>query len=104
MRTQFAVTGVLLLLAAGAQAQNDAKETYRSKCAACHGPDGAGKTTMGRKLQVEDIRAVVTKHSAEEMIAVVQNGKAERMRAYGKDLNKDQIKALVEYFRSLAKQ
>ena len=103
MRMQLTVTGALLLLAAGAQAQNDAKELYLNKCAACHGPDGAGKTIMGKKLKVADVRTLVPKHSAEEMITVVQNGKGDSMKAYSKDFNKDQIKALVEYFRNLAK-
>jgi hypothetical protein len=46
----------------------------------------------------------VDKRSADQMITVVQNGKGTAMSAYGKDFNKEQIKALVEYFRGLAKQ
>ena len=104
MRMQLAVTGVLLLLAAGARAQNDTKDLYLNKCAACHGPDGAAKTMMGRKLKLADIRTLVDKHSEAEMIGVVQNGKGTAMNAYGKDFTKDQIKGLVEYLRGLAKQ
>jgi mono/diheme cytochrome c family protein len=91
-------------LATAAWADNDAKELYTTKCAMCHGPDGAAKTMMGKKLKMEDIRAVVGKHSAEEMIGIVQNGKGTSMKAYGKDFTKDQVKALVEYLRGLAKQ
>ena len=104
MRTRLTVMAVLLLLAAGAWAENDAKEIYVSKCAVCHGPDGAAKTTMGRKLKVVDVRALVDHRSAVEMTAVLEKGKSPGMRAYGKDFTKDQMKALVEYFRSLAKQ
>ena len=98
------MTGILFLLAAGASAQNDAKEIYLNKCAVCHGPDGAGKTVMGKKLKIADIRTVVDKDSAEQMIGVVQNGKGTSMKAYGKDFTKDQIKGVVEYLRNLAKQ
>jgi mono/diheme cytochrome c family protein len=100
MRTLIAVTAILNAAAWG---QNDAKDLYTTKCAVCHGPDGAGKTVMGKKLKIEDIHVVVTKHSAEEMIGVVEKGKAPGMKAYGKDLTKDQIKGVVDYFRSLAK-
>ena len=103
MRTLLAASGFLLLLSSGARAQGDAKDIYSNKCAVCHGLDGAGKTMMGRKLKVANIRTVVGKHSAEVMIAVVQNGKGESMSAYGKDFTKDQIKGIVEYMRSLAK-
>src|SRR5438094_406667 len=103
MRTFLAVTGTLYLMTAGAWGQNDPKDLYTSKCAVCHGPDGAGKTVMGKKLKIEDIHVLVTRHSAAEMTGVVEKGKAPSMKAYGKDLTKDQIKGVVEYFRSLAK-
>lgn len=105
MRKLVPLVGIpfLLLLTAGAWAQNDAKDLYASKCAMCHGPDGAAKTVMGKKLKIEDVRALVSKHSAEEMVGVVEKGKAPGMKAYGKDLTKDQIKGVVDYYRSLAK-
>ena len=99
-----ALTIGMLLLTAAALAQNDAKDLYSGKCAVCHGPDGAGKTVMGKKLKIEDVRTLVSKHSAEEMMGVVEKGKPPSMKAYGKDFSKDQIKGLVEYYRGLAKQ
>jgi mono/diheme cytochrome c family protein len=98
------LAAALFFMASGAWGQTAAKDTYLNKCAMCHGPDGAAKTMMGRKLKIADIRAVVDKRSADQMITVVQNGKGTAMSAYGKDFNKEQIKALVEYFRGLAKQ
>ena len=99
-----AIVGILLLPVLTIWAQNEAKELYASKCAVCHGPDGAGKTVMGKKLKIEDVHVLATKHSAEEMIGVVEKGKAPSMKAYGKDFSKEQIKSIVEYYRSLAKQ
>jgi mono/diheme cytochrome c family protein len=89
--------------AASAWAQGDAKDIYLNKCATCHGPDGAGKTAMGKKLKVKDAHEVVGKMSADEMITVVTNGKGQDMDAYSKQFNKDQVKALVDYYRGLAK-
>ena len=93
--------GAMVVLAAWAQ--NDAKDLYLNKCSVCHGQDGAGKTAKGKKLKVLDVHETAKKLSADEMIKVVQDGKGENMDAYGKEFSKDQIKALVEYYRGLAK-
>ncbi len=99
------MTRALLLLsgAAAAYAQGDAKDLYLSKCAACHGPDGAGKTAKGKKLKVQDVHVTAGKMSADEMLKIVTDGKGQDMDGYGKTLSKDQIKGLVDFYRGLAK-
>src|SRR6185436_19805970 len=99
-----AVSAMLTMAGLAAMAQNDAKDLYRNKCSVCHGADGAGKTARGKKLKVLDVRETSKKVSVDEMIKVVQDGKGANMDAYGKELSKDQIKALVEHYRALAKQ
>jgi mono/diheme cytochrome c family protein len=98
-------TGGLLLFgcALTVSAQKDPKDLYLDKCSACHGPDGAGNTAKGKKLKVKGVKETAAKMSAADMIKVVQNGKGTDMDAYGKEFNADQIKGLVEYYRSLAK-
>ena len=96
-------TAFLLAGASSAWAQGDAKDVYLNKCATCHGPDGAGKTAMGKKLKVQDVHEAAGKISAEEMTKVVTDGKGQSMAAYGKQFSKDQIKGLVDYYRGLAK-
>jgi len=95
--------GLLLGCALAASAQKDPKDLYLEKCAACHGPDGAGNTAKGKKLKMNGVKETAAKMSAADMIKVVQNGKGTDMDAYGKEFNADQIKGLVEYYRSLAK-
>jgi mono/diheme cytochrome c family protein len=97
------LASVLLLGATGAWAQKDAKDIYLDKCAICHGPDGAAKTARGRKLKMKSVSETAKEMKAEEMIKIVTDGKNSDMNAYGKDLSKDQIKAVVDYYRSLAK-
>jgi len=99
------ITFAVLLVAGGASvwAQGDAKDLYLSKCASCHGQDGAGKTAKGKKLKVQDAHAAAGKMSADEMTKVVTDGKGQDMDGYGKTLSKEQIKGLVDYYRSLAK-
>ena len=96
-------TGVVLFLfgAAGAWAQKDAKDLYLDKCSVCHGPDGTAKTAKGKKLKMKDVQQV--KMSEDEMIKIVADGKGTDMDAFGKDLSKEQIKGVVEYYRSLGK-
>jgi mono/diheme cytochrome c family protein len=99
-----AAGGVLLLMGAlCAWAQGDAKDIYLDKCAVCHGADGAAKTAKGKKLKMKDVHETVTKVKAEEMIKIVQDGKPPDMDAYGKQYNAAQVKALVDYYRGLAK-
>ena len=98
-----AIAAGLLLTGADAGAQGDAKDLYLSKCATCHGPDGVAKTAMGRKLKVKDVHATAASMSADAMIKIVSDGKGPDMDAYGKQFKPEQIKALVDYYRSLAK-
>ena len=102
--TMTTVGAVLFLMTtSGAWAQGDAKDLYLNKCATCHGPDGAGKTAMGKKLKVKGVQDVVGTVSAPAMIKIVTDGKGQDMDAYGKQFKPDQIKGLVEYYRSLGK-
>jgi mono/diheme cytochrome c family protein len=106
-------TSVLLVTGAGALfvakavsgvPEKSAEDIYTHDCAICHGKDGAGKTTQGKRTKVKDIRDTIKTTSEEEMIKVVQKGKGADMDAYRDELKADQIKAVVEYYRGLAKK
>jgi mono/diheme cytochrome c family protein len=49
------VGGGLLVLWLSAAAMAGAPEIFAQKCAGCHGKDGKGQTTMGKKLNVKDL-------------------------------------------------
>jgi mono/diheme cytochrome c family protein len=92
---------VVLCLPLTARAQNASETLYKSKCAACHGADGAG-SAMGTKLGAHDFRTPgVQKMSDAELSEIITNGK-NKMPAYGKTLKADDIKGLTAYIRSLA--
>ena len=97
------LTLAALIACTTALAQKDAKDIYLDQCAVCHGPDGAGKTARGRKLKMKDVREVAPKMSAEEMMKITEGGKGPDMAGFGKELSKEQIKAVVDYYRGLAK-
>lgn len=96
--------GLILGAASVAFAQNPGESTYKAKCAMCHGPDGAGKTAMGEKLKVHDLRLPeVQKQTDAELAQIITKGK-EKMQGYEGKLTKDQISQVVSYIRELAKK
>ncbi len=79
---------------------DDAATLYKSKCQACHGPDGKG-SAAGQKIGVKDFHLPeVQKQTDAELFEITKQGKA-KMPAYDKKLTDDQIKQLVTYIRSL---
>lgn len=96
-------TAWFLAASFAAAAQTDASALYLSKCAICHGADGAGKTAKGKKLKMKGVKETIAKVSVEDMIEIVDHGKGTDMDAFGKQFSKDQIKGLVAYYRGLAK-
>ena len=86
-----------------AQGAFSAKDVYLDKCAVCHGQDGAGKTAKGRKAKVKDIHETIKTMTEAEMMKIAHDGKEPNMDAFGKVYNADQLKALVTYYRGLAK-
>src|SRR5437868_5931404 len=66
-------------------------DTYKAKCATCHGADGSGSSPMGQRLKVRDLRSPeVQKQSDEELIAIITKGKPP-MPGYGNTLKSDDI-------------
>ena len=93
----------LALVPAQAQTAPDGTALYKTKCAMCHGPDGTGKTPAGLKLKVRDLQSPeVQKQSDSDLAAGIAKGK-DKMPAFGKTLNDDQIKAVVAQIRELGK-
>jgi cytochrome c6 len=99
--TNVVLTAALSTLGvAGASAQ-DAADLYKSKCQACHGPDGKADTPMGKKLNMKAFSSPeVAKMSDAELFDITKKGKPP-MPSYDKKLTDDQIKELIKYIRSL---
>jgi len=74
---------------------------YKSKCASCHGADGAGQTPVGKSMKVKDLRAdAVQKQTDLELTKTISGGKG-KMPAYGKQLSTPQIQSLISHIRTL---
>lgn len=81
----------------------DGAAIFKSKCAMCHGPDGAGQTTMGKNLKLRDLRSAdVQKQTDAELVKWISDGKG-KMPAYKGKLTPADINAVVAFIRTLKK-
>ncbi len=98
---QAVLTAALLTLGAAGAWAEDTAALYKSKCQACHGPDGKGDTAAGKKLGAKDFHSLeVAKMSDVELFDITKKGK-DKMPGYDKKLTDDQIKDLIKYIRTL---
>ena len=103
-----AIKASLVILALGlvssySFAADTGPDLFKGKCAMCHGPDGAGNTTMGKNMKLRDLgSADVQKQSDGELKTIIEKGK-NKMPPYGGKLSSSQIEDLVKFVRSLKK-
>ena len=99
-----AVLTCLVAFDSRAQAQSAGETLFKTKCAACHGPDGKGEVPMGKKLGARNLSsAEVQGQSDAQLTEVVTKGR-NKMPAYDGKLSKEQIGELVAYIRELGKK
>ncbi|MCF7733022.1 MAG: cytochrome c [Akkermansiaceae bacterium] len=80
----------------------DGAALYTKKCVACHGKDGKGTTSMGKKLKVKDM--TVTKPSEAAIIKAIKEGVTEGGKLTMKPvkgLSDDDAKAIAAYVKGL---
>jgi mono/diheme cytochrome c family protein len=98
-----ALVSVLILTGICAADAAAGKSTYVSKCGICHGPDGSGKTPMGKTLNIPDFHsAAFQKMSEADVKGIVTNGK-NKMPAFKGKLTSQQIDDVVDYVRQMSK-
>jgi mono/diheme cytochrome c family protein len=94
----------LTLLQLPMRADDASAKLYQTKCLVCHAADGSGSTTVGKNLQIKDLRdADVQKQTDADLSTVIAKGK-NKMPAYEKALKPEEIKGLVAYVRELGKK
>lgn len=90
-------------MAAPVFAQGGGEDTYKAKCAPCHGTDGLAATPAGKALKAASFKTpAIVKAPDSELIGIVKSGK-NKMPAWNGKLTDDQIKAVVAYIRTLQK-
>jgi mono/diheme cytochrome c family protein len=98
-----------MALAAWSAQAADGKALYDQSCAKCHGADGKGDTTMGKKLGVKDyssaaVQAALTDDAAVKAIKEGVKDKDGKNLMKGTDgISDADAKAIVAYMRTLKK-
>jgi cytochrome c6 len=81
----------------------DGADTFKARCAMCHGADGSGQTAMGKSMGLRSLGSPdVQKQSDADLTATITNGKG-KMPPYGSKLSADEIAGVVKYIRTLKK-
>jgi len=76
-------------------------DTFKAKCAMCHGADGKGDTGMGKTLKIRDLGSGdVQSQSDADLAKIITDGKG-KMPKYDGKLTKDQIDDVVKFIRTL---
>lgn len=103
MKIKMSVLSIALLLATPA-AFGDVAEVYAKNCASCHGKDGTGNTTMGKKSKAKDYTdaKVQASFTDAEALKVILEGK-EKMKGYKEKVTEAEAKELVKYVRAFKK-
>jgi len=79
----------------------DAGANWSQHCASCHGKDGTGATTMGKKLGVKDYTKEQSFSDADAQKAIMDG--SGKMKGFKDKLSEADAKALVAYVRKLKK-
>ena len=79
----------------------DAAANWSQHCASCHGKDGSGSTTMGKKLGVKDYTKEQSFSDADAQKAIMDG--SGKMKGFKGKLSDADAKALVAYVRGLKK-
>jgi mono/diheme cytochrome c family protein len=81
-------------------AKIDAKSIFDGKCKSCHGADGKGDTTIGKKVNIPSLAG--TKLGKDKIISVVESGVPDtKMKGYKDKLSKEEIEAVAGYVKKL---
>ncbi len=101
-----ALLAVFALLSLPLAAAEPAKRSaaWEANCTVCHGDDGRGQTEEGLKKRARNLADPKWQATVSDgrLTSSIQRGH-DRMPAFGRKLSAEQVKALVEEIRALAK-
>jgi len=107
------IAAFIAVLGLGSVARADdaaVERMFKSKCAACHGNDGKGKTKQGEKMKIGDMTTAAFKKEATpdkiketilEGINREKDGVKQEMKPLKGKITDEQVGQLVTYVRGL---
>ena len=109
MKKVLALSIAVIMVAALSARAEDAKATFDKQCAKCHGANGKGQTTMGKKLGCKDYTDPKVQEEMKDDAAfkAIKEGYKDSgdkvVMKPAEGLSDDEIKALVAHMRSFKK-
>ena len=109
MKKLLAIGLTVFVASAVSALAGDAKATYESSCAKCHGVDGKGQTKMGQKFGIKDYTDAKVQDALKDDAAFkaikegLKNADGKTVMKPAEGLSDDDIKALVAYMRTFKK-
>jgi mono/diheme cytochrome c family protein len=109
MKTLFSMMMAVIFVAGTAgMVRADGAEMFGKKCAGCHGKDGKGETTMGKKLKIKDltdakVQAAKTDADWEKSILEGVKGEDGKVAMPASKITPAEAKDLVKAVRGLKK-
>ncbi|RME93910.1 MAG: cytochrome c [Verrucomicrobia bacterium] len=102
------IAGLMAGAALQAADLSKGKAVFDKKCAKCHGKDGKGQTTMGRKLKIKDYTKAESwaKVKDEEAVKAIKEGykrNGKKVMPAVKGLSDEDIQNVIAYMKSLKK-
>lgn len=95
-----AVGGCLAVCVAVPSFAQSGADTYKTRCAMCHGATGLGDTPAGKVFKAASLKdPMVTTKSDDELTVIIKSGK-NKMPAWKDKLTDEQIKAVLLYIRT----
>lgn len=100
------LTALLSALAIGVANAADGQALYDKECSKCHGKDGKGQTTMGKKMGARDYTDAKVQESFTDEAAFkatkegFKDKEGKTLMKPHDNLTDDEIKAIVKYMRT----
>src|SRR5687767_9048482 len=95
------IFAALLFLMPPALAADPPELWIKAKCAVCHAKDGSGKTDIGRKRAVRDLRLpAIQEMTDKELTKSITRGH-DRMPAFQRQVTAGGVRTLLNYIRDL---
>ena len=103
MKKFIVVMSMFVLAGSLGFAQSSGESVYKAKCENCHGSNGTPPPGIAKAMNVRSASDPSVKSKSEALMLELTKRGSGKMPAYAGKLTDDQIKASVEYYRSLGK-
>jgi mono/diheme cytochrome c family protein len=101
------ILGLMCCVILVSHASGQAEDLYKAHCSSCHGPDGSGSTTAGKKMGLRDLRSPQIQNlSDDELFKTIAYRVKHKQYPHAfvkRGLSEEQITQLVAYPRKLPK-